>query len=153
MRINSVTVDHNYNKRFFSLVPNGRQFSIKLYVVVSIAIASAKILLYNTMILWRNIENHPKLIYLFTIFTMCLVGNTRVRRSSAHEFRLRDRVTMRILRKHAHAIYCDFFYCKNDNFLLKNLDSFLNFAQNIDCGYTLEPPHRGGSNECPQSMF
>ena len=26
-------------------------------------------------------------------------------------------------------------------------------AQNIDCGYSLEPPRRGGSNECPQSMF
>ena len=25
--------------------------------------------------------------------------------------------------------------------------------QNIDCGYTLEPPCRGGSNEYPQSMF
>ena len=27
------------------------------------------------------------------------------------------------------------------------------FAQNIDCGYMLEPPRRGGSNEYPQSMF
>ena len=27
------------------------------------------------------------------------------------------------------------------------------FAQNIDCGYTLEPPHRGGSNEYQQSML
>ena len=27
------------------------------------------------------------------------------------------------------------------------------YAQNIDCGYTLEPPFRGGSNEYPQSMF
>ena len=27
------------------------------------------------------------------------------------------------------------------------------FAQNIDCGYTLETPRRGGSNEYPQSMF
>ena len=27
------------------------------------------------------------------------------------------------------------------------------FAQNIDCGYTLERPRRGGSNEYPQSMF
>ena len=33
------------------------------------------------------------------------------------------------------------------------------FAQNIDCGYTLEPPRpldqprRGGSNEYPHSMF
>ena len=24
---------------------------------------------------------------------------------------------------------------------------------NIDCGYSLEPPQRGGSNEYPQSMF
>ena len=30
---------------------------------------------------------------------------------------------------------------------------FLIYAQNIDCGYSLEPPRRGGSNECPQSMF
>ena len=30
---------------------------------------------------------------------------------------------------------------------------FLIIAQNIDCGYTLEPPCRGGSNEYPQSMF
>ena len=26
-------------------------------------------------------------------------------------------------------------------------------AQNIDCGYSLEPPRRGGSNEYPQSIF
>ena len=26
-------------------------------------------------------------------------------------------------------------------------------AQNIDCGYSLEPPRRGGSNEYPQFMF
>ena len=30
---------------------------------------------------------------------------------------------------------------------------FLIFAQTIDCGYSLEPPRRGGSNEYPQSMF
>ena len=30
---------------------------------------------------------------------------------------------------------------------------FLIFPQNIDCGYTLEPPRRGGSNEYPQSVF
>ena len=30
---------------------------------------------------------------------------------------------------------------------------FLMFAQNIDRGYTLEPPRRGGSNEYPQSVF
>ena len=30
---------------------------------------------------------------------------------------------------------------------------FLILLNNIDCGYSLEPPRRGGSNEYPQSMF
>ena len=30
---------------------------------------------------------------------------------------------------------------------------FLISTGNIDCGYSLEPPRRGGSNEYPQSMF
>ena len=30
---------------------------------------------------------------------------------------------------------------------------FLFLLKNIDCGYSLEPPGRGGSNEYPQSMF
>ena len=30
---------------------------------------------------------------------------------------------------------------------------FLISAQNIDCGYSLEPPRRDGSNGYPQSMF
>ena len=34
---------------------------------------------------------------------------------------------------------------KNENFQLKIFDIFLIFAQNIDCGYTLEPPQRGGA--------
>ena len=29
---------------------------------------------------------------------------------------------------------------KNDDFHLKSFDYFLILAQNIDCGYTLEPP-------------
>ena len=33
------------------------------------------------------------------------------------------------------------------------VDIFLIFAQKIDCGYTLEPPRRVGSNEYLQSMF
>ena len=35
----------------------------------------------------------------------------------------------------------------------KNLIFFHISAQNIDCGYSLEPPRRGGSNEYPPSMF
>ena len=34
-----------------------------------------------------------------------------------------------------------------------NILYFDNLAHNIDCGYTLEPPRRGGSIEYPQSMF
>ena len=30
---------------------------------------------------------------------------------------------------------------KNDNFQMKNCDIILIFAQHIDCGYMLEPPH------------
>ena len=30
---------------------------------------------------------------------------------------------------------------------------FLFLLKNIDCGYSLEPPRRGSSNEYPQSMF
>ena len=36
---------------------------------------------------------------------------------------------------------------------MKNSDIFHISAQNIDCGYSLEPPQQGGSNEYPQSMF
>ena len=42
---------------------------------------------------------------------------------------------------------------KNENFQLKNSDIFQILAQNIDCGYSFEPPRRGGSNVYPQSMF
>ena len=42
---------------------------------------------------------------------------------------------------------------KNWKFSDKNSDIFHISAQNIDRGYPLEPPRRGGSNECPQSMF
>ena len=57
------------------------------------------------------------------------------------------------LRKLAHAIYRDFSLVKFENFHDIIFDIFLIFAQNIDCGYTLEPTQRGGSNEYPQSMF
>ena len=37
-------------------------------------------------------------------------------------------------------------------FGLKKIDIFHISAQNMDCGYLLEPPRWGGSNEYPQSM-
>ena len=50
-------------------------------------------------------------------------------------------------------IYRRFHLQKTEKFQIKNSDIFHISAQNIDCGYTLEPPRRGGSNEYPQSMF
>ena len=38
-------------------------------------------------------------------------------------------------------------------FHIKKSDIFHISAQNIDCGYLLESPHWGGSNDYPQSMF
>ena len=49
--------------------------------------------------------------------------------------------------------YIENFTSKNLNFSDKNSNIFHISAQNIDCGYSLEPPRRGGSYEYPQSMF
>ena len=57
------------------------------------------------------------------------------------------------LRKHAYSNILKILRPKNENFQLKISDIFHISAQNIDCGYSLEPPRQGGSNEYPQSMF
>ena len=49
-------------------------------------------------------------------------------------------------------MYIENFTTKNRKFSDENSDIFHISAQDIDCGYSLEPP-RGGSNEYPQSMF
>ena len=45
--------------------------------------------------------------------------------------------------------YIENFTSKNWKFSDKKLLYFHISAQNIDCGYSLEPPRRGGSNEYP----
>ena len=47
--------------------------------------------------------------------------------------------------------YTKNFITKNWKFSDKTSDIFHISAQNIDCGYSLEPPHRGSSNEYPHS--
>ena len=50
--------------------------------------------------------------------------------------------------------YTENFTTKNWKFSDKNSNIFFHISvQNIDCGYSLEPPLRGSSNEYPQSMF
>ena len=43
--------------------------------------------------------------------------------------------------------YNENFTTKKWKFSDKNSDIFHISAQNVDCGYSLEPPRRGGSNE------
>ena len=57
------------------------------------------------------------------------------------------------LRKHAYSNILKISPLKTESFQIKISDIFHISAQNIDCGYSLEPPWRGGSNEYPQSTF
>ena len=57
------------------------------------------------------------------------------------------------LRKHVYSNKQKISPPKTEIFQIKILISFHISAQNIDCGYSLEPPRRGGSNEYPQSVF
>ena len=50
-------------------------------------------------------------------------------------------------------IYWKFYNQKREKNQIKKSGIFHISAQNIDCGYSLEPPRRGGFNEYPQSMF
>ena len=53
------------------------------------------------------------------------------------------------LRKHAYSNILRILPPKTENFQMKNSGSFHISIQNIDCGYSLEPPPRGSSNEYP----
>ena len=45
------------------------------------------------------------------------------------------------LNLHAFELQLRLYNCKNENFQWRTLNSFLFFAQNINCGYTLKPPY------------
>ena len=47
---------------------------------------------------------------------------------------------VRTLRKHAYSNILKMLPRRNENFQIKNSDIFHMSAQNIDCGYSLEPP-------------
>ena len=62
---------------------------------------------------------------------------------------MRHRIT---LRKHAYSNILKILPPKNDFFSDKNYIFYIS-AQNIHCGYSLEPPRRGGSNEYHNLCF
>ena len=49
--------------------------------------------------------------------------------------------------------YIENFTTKNGKISDKNSDIFHISAQNIDCGYSLEPPRRGGSNDSTHNLY
>ena len=61
-----------------------------------------------------------------------------------------------LLRKHAYSNILKILHQKKKKkkeiIQTKNTDIFHISSQNIDCGYSLEPPRRGGPNEYQQSM-
>ena len=69
------------------------------------------------------------------------------------EFVMWSLPSLKSLRKHAYSNILKILQPKKENFQIKNSNIFHISAQNIYCGYTSEPPRRGGSNENPQSMF
>ena len=64
-----------------------------------------------------------------------------------------DAIFFQTLRKHAYSNILKILPPKKENFQIKNSDIFHISAQNLDCGYSLEPPRRCGSNEYLQSVF
>ena len=57
------------------------------------------------------------------------------------------------LRKHAYSNILKISPPKNENFQIKHSDIFHISAQTIDCGYSLEPPQRGGSTSTHNLCF
>ena len=58
------------------------------------------------------------------------------------------------LRKHAYSNILNILQPKTrEKFQIKFFYIFHISSQNIDCGYSLEPPRRGSFNKCPQSML
>ena len=85
------------------------------------------------------------IFFITSIISCCLLSQNRRKCSSYH---------MQVITKTWLFKYIKNFTTKNWKFSDKNSDIFFYIsAQNIDCGYSLEPPRRGGSNEYPQSMF
>ena len=77
----------------------------------------------------------------------------------AHHFGNKNNLLLNSERTQVHyentpiQIYWKFYNPKKENFQMKNSGIFHISAQNIDCGYLLELPQWGSSNEYPQFMF
>ena len=67
---------------------------------------------------------------------------------------LRKRAQAKTLLKHAHSNILKVLpQKKNENFQIKILIFFIFLLKSTDCGYSLEPPRQGGSNEYHNLCF
>ena len=90
----------------------------------------------------------------FSLRQACLCGFGVQRQHSRFLFYVQSCSNLlKTLRKHAYSNILKILQPKKEKKMIKISDIFHISVQNIDCGYSLEPPRRGGSNEYPQSMF
>ena len=98
----------------------------------------------------HELENNfwCSVFFLYTYIRYILTSYTSFKRIQKS-----PKISLCPLRKHAYSNTLKILQAKTENFQIKNSDILHISAQNIDCGYSLEPPRRGGSNEYPESMF
>ena len=97
-------------------------------------------------------SKHPQNVEPYLIIALtALVGGLSL--SVGSETGPEEKPSLFSLRKRAFSNILKILLPKNEKFQIKNSDILHISAQNIDCGYSLESPCQGGSNEYPQSMF
>ena len=114
---------------------------------------------WREVIIWSWISSLITMLILYQLYPLQSVGNVLC--VLKHRSNMRQNVKRRKwsafhfcpLRKHDYSNILKISPPKTENFQIKKSEIFLTSAQNIDCGYSLEPPRRGGSNEYPQFMF
>ena len=97
----------------------------------------------DLMTLWRDVQCDTRKA------PLCHRQRAKVQTS----FRIHAACSWDITKTRLFKIYWKFHHQKNWKFSDKKSDIFHISAQNIDCGYLVEPPLWGGSYEYPQSMF
>ena len=80
---------------------------------------------------------------------------THLRRatSDCHAMKGKNKITITKTRLYNFDPLKPHFYIVKLGFTRVYIIFLISAEKDIDCGYSLEPPRRGGSNEYPQSMF
>ena len=111
-------------------------------------------LLWGIFFCWAHclITLNDKVCFLRKLFSVCHWSDESVAKWLVLLI-LDHKVPSLLITKTSLFKYTENFTTKNENFQIKNLDIFHISAQNIDCGYSLELPHQGSSNEYHNLCF